>query len=85
MPYRPFAEYDYFLWIRATETTYKDPEVLPPELFDHLTGGDFTPADLFFLAHRIYYTEAAAFADLQQAAQALYTSQHRPTQYRNSF
>lgn len=85
MQYRPAEEYGYYLWIRETEDTYKDPDVLPPELFDQLKGGDHTPADPLFVEHRTYPTEAAAYADLQQAAQTLCELNAKPVPYQNPF
>ncbi len=85
MRYQPAYEMDKYLWCCAAPADPVTDYRPPPELFNRLTGGVYSPASDWFLATREYDTEAAAFADLQQAAQALYFSQHQPAQYQNPF
>lgn len=86
MQYRPEYEMDKYIWCRSQPPA--DPagkHLLPPDLFALLKGGVYSEGNAFFLATREYATEADATADLQQAAQALYFSQHQPAQYQNPF
>lgn len=86
MQYRPAYEMDKYLWCRSQPPA--DPvekHLLPADLFALLEGGVYSEGNTFFLATREYDTEDAAYADLQQAAQALCASKHQPTQYQNPF
>lgn len=85
MQYQPVHTIAYFGWFRLVPSLPPQPHYLPAALFDLLTGGTPQPPFDCYSYSRAYPTAAAAYADLQQAAQVLYASQYEPPQYRNPF
>lgn len=92
MQYRPFYQihtindhiYKHFLWARSASMETVTESRIPPDLFD-LLKGRHGPFSGLSIPYKVYDTADDAYADLQQAAQALYFSQHQPAQYQNPF